>query len=99
MNNRTRCITGAALALAALAAPGALFAGIGCRLFKPQTFYGTVGLYFLSKGRRAGSFKLALGKQYVNLGVVWGFDLLHRFRRGSRQAYRRQFVQRVLRSG
>ena len=59
--------------------PGKLFAGLGGRYANPRTFYGTVGIYFDSRSRNAGGAKLAIGRDYVNLGIVWGFDLSRLF--------------------
>jgi hypothetical protein len=61
--------------------PGKLFAGLGHRFSRPQTFYGTIGLYFDSRSRDAGGIKLAIGRDYVNMGIVWGWDLARIFRR------------------
>lgn len=61
--------------------PGKLFAGLGHRFARPQTFYGTIGLYFDNRSRDAGGVKLAIGQDYVNLGIVWGWDLTRILRR------------------
>jgi len=55
--------------------PGKLFAGAGYRVSHPRTVYGTFGIYFDARSRHAGGVKLAIGQAYVNLGIVWGFDL------------------------
>lgn len=55
--------------------PGKLFAGLGGRSANPRTLYGTVGIYFESRSRNAGGAKLAIGRDYVNMGIVWGVDL------------------------
>ena len=55
--------------------PGRLFGGVGRRFAHPQTLYGTVGIYFDARSRGAGGIKLAVGRDYVNLGIAWGFDL------------------------
>ena len=61
--------------------PGKLFAGLGHRFSRPQTLYGTIGLYFDNRTRDAGGVKLAIGQEYVNLGIVWGWDLTRILRR------------------
>jgi len=61
--------------------PGKLFVGLGHRFAQPQTFYGTIGLYFDSRSRDAGGVKLAIGRDYVNMGLVWGWNLNRIFRR------------------
>jgi len=61
--------------------PGRLFVGIGRRFAKPQTFYGTLGLFFDSRSRAAGGAKLNIGEEYMNLGIVWGLDLPRVFRK------------------
>ena len=61
--------------------PGKLFAGLGHRFAQPQTFYGTIGLFFDNRSRDAGGVKLAIGRDYVNLGIVWGWDLTRILRR------------------
>ena len=55
--------------------PGKLFAGLGYRLANPATAYGTLGLFFDAPGRTVGSFKVLVGKGYLTLGLLWGFDL------------------------
>lgn len=55
--------------------PGKLFAGLGYRHTDPATAYGTLGLFFDAPGRTVGGFKLLIGKGYVTLGLLWGFDL------------------------
>jgi hypothetical protein len=60
--------------------PGKLFAGVGQRFFRPRTLYGVFGLFFAAPSRRAGSFRVAVGQEYVHVGVVWGIDLGRLFR-------------------
>ncbi len=60
--------------------PGRLFAGIGHRFAKPQTLYGTIGIFFDTRSRGAGGAKLNIGEEYMSLGIVWGVDLLSFFR-------------------
>ena len=55
--------------------PGKLFAGLGYRHLSPATAYGTLGLFFDAPGRTVGGFKVLVGKGYVTLGLLWGFDL------------------------
>ena len=55
--------------------PGKLFAGLGYRHLDPVTAYGTLGLFFDAPGRTVGSFKVLVGRGYVTLGLLWGFDL------------------------
>ena len=55
--------------------PGKLFAGLGYRHLDPATAYGTLGLFFDAPGRTVGSFKVLVGRGYVTLGLLWGFDL------------------------
>lgn len=55
--------------------PGKLFAGAGYRHLDPATAYGTLGMFFDAPGRTVGSFKILVGKGYVTLGLLWGFDL------------------------
>ena len=55
--------------------PGKLFAGIGHRFSQPRTFYATIGLFFDARSRHAGGVKLAIGQEYVSLGIMWGLDL------------------------
>ena len=55
--------------------PGKLFAGLGYRHLDPATAYGTLGLFFDAPGRTVGGFKVLVGKGYVTLGLLWGFDL------------------------
>ena len=55
--------------------PGKLFAGGGYRHLSPATAYGTLGLFFDAPGRTVGGFKVLVGKGYVTLGLLWGFDL------------------------
>ena len=61
--------------------PGRLFAGIGHRFAKPQTLYGTIGIFFDTRSRGAGGAKLNIGEEYMSLGIVWGLDLLSFFRK------------------
>lgn len=55
--------------------PGKLFSGLGYRHLDPATAYGTLGLFFDAPGRTVGSFKVLVGRGYVTLGLLWGFDL------------------------
>ncbi len=55
--------------------PGKLFAGLGYRHLDPATAYGTLGLFFDAPGQTVGSFKVLVGRGYVTLGLLWGFDL------------------------
>ena len=55
--------------------PGKLFAGAGYRHLSPETVYGTLGLFFDAPGQTVGGFKVLVGKGYVTLGLLWGFDL------------------------
>ena len=55
--------------------PGKLFTGAGYRHLSPATAYGTLGLFFDAPGRTVGGFKVLVGKGYVTLGLLWGFDL------------------------
>ena len=55
--------------------PGKLFAGLGGRSANPQAFYATVGIYFDARSQNATGAKLAIGRNYVNMGIVWGLDL------------------------
>ena len=55
--------------------PGKLFAGAGYRHLNPATAYGTLGLFFDAPGRTVGGFKVLVGRGYVTLGLLWGFDL------------------------
>ena len=55
--------------------PGKLFAGAGYRHLDPATAYGTLGMFFDAPGRTVGSFKILVGKGYITLGLLWGFDL------------------------
>ena len=59
--------------------PGKLFAGLGYRHLNPVTAYGTLGLFFDAPGRTVVGFKILVGKGYVSLGLLWGFDLRHVF--------------------
>ena len=58
--------------------PGRLFAGLGYRFLNPRTLYGTVGLYFDSSSRRAMGIKGTFGKDYMSIGLTWGFNLWRR---------------------
>ena len=55
--------------------PGKLFTGLGYRHLDPVTAYGTLGLFFDAPGQTVGGFKVLIGKGYVTLGLLWGFDL------------------------
>lgn len=55
--------------------PGKLFAGLGYRSAKPQTAYGTLGIFFDQPGRTAGGFKLMVGEGYIAFGLLWAYDL------------------------
>ena len=59
--------------------PGKLFAGVGYRHAKPQTAYGTIGVFFDPPNQSAGGFKFMFGEGYVALGLLWGFDLRRLF--------------------
>jgi hypothetical protein len=59
--------------------PGKLFAGIGYRHAKPQTAYGTIGIFFDPPNQSAGGFKFMFGEGYIALGLLWGFDLRRLF--------------------
>lgn len=54
--------------------PGRLYVGVGQRFRRPRTRYGTVGLWFDRRQRTAAGARLSVGHDYVNLGVVWGFE-------------------------
>ncbi len=53
--------------------PGLLFTGLGYRFLNPRTPYGTVGMYFDSRSRMRGGFKIAFGKNYAFFGLIWGY--------------------------
>ncbi|HIL11953.1 MAG TPA: hypothetical protein EYG11_24975 [Candidatus Latescibacteria bacterium] len=59
--------------------PGKLFAGVGYRHTKPQTAYGTIGVFFDPPDASAGGFKFMFGEGYIALGLLWGFDLRRLF--------------------
>ena len=59
--------------------PGKIFAGVGYRHTKPQTAYGTIGVFFDPPHKSAGGFKFMFGEGYVALGLLWGFDLRRLF--------------------
>mgnify|MGYP003973867349 FL=1 len=59
--------------------PGKIFAGVGYRHTKPQTAYGTIGVFFDPPDKSAGGFKFMFGEGYVALGLLWGFDLRRLF--------------------
>jgi hypothetical protein len=54
---------------------GKLFAGLGYRLIRPQTLYGTAGFYFDRRERATGGLKLSLGQEFMGFSLLWGFDL------------------------
>ena len=61
--------------------PARLFAGGGFRFLNPQTPYLSAGLYTASRSGFSGGFKLAMGEDYIFLGLVWGLDMRRIFRR------------------
>lgn len=60
--------------------PGRIFAGLGYRLRQPHTLYGTLGFFAHARAHHAGSVRLALGGDYVHLGIAWGIELRRLFR-------------------
>ena len=52
---------------------GQLFTGLGYRFLNPPTPYGTVGMHFDSRGRISSGFKVTFGKDYMFLGLLWGY--------------------------
>lgn len=59
---------------------GKVFGGLGFRFLRPQTVYATLGILYDRPGG-TGSVKVAVGKDYVFAGVVWGIDLKRIFGR------------------
>jgi len=55
---------------------GRLHLGSGVRLQDPRTLYGTVGLFFDSaSGTSAGGVRVAMGREFIFLGVTWGVSV------------------------
>lgn len=53
-----------------------LHTGLGMRLKDPKTLYGTLGLFFDSpSGSSAGGVRLAMGRNFIFLGITWGMDV------------------------
>lgn len=54
---------------------GSLHAGIGLRVYRPRTVYGTIGMFFPTPSGRAGGVRLTMGRNFIFLGFSWGLDL------------------------
>jgi hypothetical protein len=54
---------------------GKIFGGVGFRFLNPETVYATLGILYDRPGGGTGGIKLAVGKEYVFAGVVWGMNL------------------------
>ena len=54
-----------------------VFAGIGFRFEKPETPYGTLGLFFPTRSGKGGEFRLSIGGEFIYIGVSWGYELTH----------------------
>ena len=61
--------------------PARLFVGGGYRFLNPATPYFSAGLYAASRSGFSGGFKIAMGEEYIFLGIVWGIDMRKIFNR------------------
>ena len=50
---------------------GRLYTGMGVRMRHPRTPYGTLGLFFATNDGRADGVRVALGSNFINLGMSW----------------------------
>lgn len=50
---------------------GRLYTGMGVRMRHPQTLYGTLGLFFATNDGRASGVRVALGSNFISLGMSW----------------------------
>ena len=60
--------------------PARLYIGLGYRGAKPRTPYGFIGMFFDTPSGRSAGVKLAMGSQYISLGVFWGVEITRFFR-------------------
>jgi len=60
--------------------PARLYIGLGYRGAKPRTPYGFIGMFFDTPSGRSAGVKLAMGSQYISLGVFWGIEVTRFFR-------------------
>ena len=55
--------------------PGRLYLGLGFRALKPRTPYGMIGMFFDTPSGRAGGVRLAMGRDFLTIGISWGLDV------------------------
>ena len=63
--------------------PGRLYLGLGFRALKPRTPYGMIGMVFDSPSGRVGGVRLAMGRDYLSIGISWGINVRRLLRRDS----------------
>jgi len=54
---------------------GRLYTGMGLRLRHPRTPYGTLGLFFNTNDGRANGVRIALGSNFITLGMSWSLGV------------------------
>ena len=53
---------------------GRLYTGMGVRMRHPKTPYGTLGLFFATNDGRANGLRVALGSNFITLGMSWSIS-------------------------
>ena len=60
---------------------GRLYTGMGLRLRHPRTPYGTLGLFFATNDGRANGVRIAIGSNFITLGMSWSLGVGNLLRR------------------